>query len=336
MANNVLIYNGIIQGATGGLHERWLTNTQSASYIDIRNTIVALATAVDALIPIGEITTADGNLMQSIAQGVFAGRYLVASNDISSIAQAMVALWTQLRAQFLVGSTFEFNEDFQGVLDNAGTLTLAGWTAVNTPVISQRDTGAAHTANNPGQLNLNLDGAAADNSAIFYGPFDFGTVASIRANVLIPSAGGNELANCAFGWGLVSDPTALNTVASQGVWTSNQIVNQVRSSGAGPGVWMTRASNGAVAATTFNGPTVVLDTWYEIEITQTAPGSGTWAYKANGLVSPFSRPLAPPSGICYFALGGLRTAAAAGRNITMDAIKIATFPLARYIPITSF
>ncbi len=102
MANNPFIYNAVIQGATGGIHERWLTNSDPNSYLDIRNQIVSLASLVDALIPTNaNMSTAQSALMQSISQGVFSQRYIKAGDSLTSVAQSITALWQTLSAQLL-------------------------------------------------------------------------------------------------------------------------------------------------------------------------------------------------------------------------------------------
>ena len=100
MANNPSIYNGAINGATGGIHERWITQVQAVDYTAIRNAIVEFADVVDSLIPTDvAITAAEGDLMQAITQGVLASRYIDVSDDFTGLAQAIVALWQALRGQ---------------------------------------------------------------------------------------------------------------------------------------------------------------------------------------------------------------------------------------------
>lgn len=98
MANNPLIYNGALNGATGGIHERWITSTQSTDYLAIRNRILDFADTVDQLIPTNPaITEADGSLMESIINGVLADRFINLTDDFLAIAQAIVTLWTVMR-----------------------------------------------------------------------------------------------------------------------------------------------------------------------------------------------------------------------------------------------
>lgn len=101
MANNPFIYNGALQGATGGIHERWITATDEAEYLAVRTAIIEFANTVDALIPTDpDITIADSSLMQSITQGVLASRYVTANDEFAPVAQAIVALWQALRTHF--------------------------------------------------------------------------------------------------------------------------------------------------------------------------------------------------------------------------------------------
>lgn len=102
MSNNPLIYNGALNGATGGIHERWITSTQSADYLAIRARILDFADTVDQLIPtdpaIGE---ADGALMESIVAGVLADRFINLTDDFLAIAQAIVTLWNVMRGSLV-------------------------------------------------------------------------------------------------------------------------------------------------------------------------------------------------------------------------------------------
>lgn len=104
MANNNAIFNAVIAGAGGANQERWIQSSNSASYAAYRTVIEEIATAVDAAIPAGTIDASQQALMQSVCQGVFAGRYPQASS-YSTIAEAIVALYTQLSAGLLPVST---------------------------------------------------------------------------------------------------------------------------------------------------------------------------------------------------------------------------------------
>ncbi len=329
MANNNIIFNAVIQGATGGIHERWITSTVASSYSDIRGQIVLLANAVDQIIQTDPaITPNDGLLMQSIAQGVFAERYLNGGESLTAIAQAMAALWTSIRSQFIANAISEYSWDFEGVIDTAGTLNVPGWAAFNTPVISQRDAGVTHSPQNPGVLNLNLDGAAADQSCIFNGPWDFSTIAEVSANVLIPSAGGNELANCVLGFGIVSDPTSMDPNANGGLWNDNNLVVMVRSGGAGAGSWTLRRETAGSGAAGVTPTPVTLDTWFRLTMFP-VNSTGTWNLAVNGVSIGSGLVGVLTSGIAYLGIGAIRTAAAAGRNIAVDRIQLKTYPLAR-------
>lgn len=97
MANNNAIYNAVLAGAGGANQERWIQSADSAAYAAFRTAIEAVATAVDAAIPPDTISASQQALMQSICQGVFAGRYPQASS-YEAIAASIVALYTQLSA----------------------------------------------------------------------------------------------------------------------------------------------------------------------------------------------------------------------------------------------
>ncbi len=98
MANNPLVYNGALNGATGGIHERWITSTQNTDYLAIRIRILDFADTVDQLIPTDPaITEADGALMQSIVEGVLSERFINLTDDFLRIAQAIVTLWGVMR-----------------------------------------------------------------------------------------------------------------------------------------------------------------------------------------------------------------------------------------------
>lgn len=102
MANNPLIFNAVIAGATGGIHERWITQQQSSDYDDVRNAIVDFANTVDVLIPTDNaLTQNDCDLMQSITQGVLASRYLQGNDSLLDVARAIVALWQALHGQVI-------------------------------------------------------------------------------------------------------------------------------------------------------------------------------------------------------------------------------------------
>ncbi len=101
MANNSLIFDGAVAGATGGIHERWITAINQNSYTDIRNLIVSFALQVDALIPIDpSITIADQALIQSICAGVLAERY-PSSTDLSDLPRAIATLYQAMRGQLV-------------------------------------------------------------------------------------------------------------------------------------------------------------------------------------------------------------------------------------------
>lgn len=108
MANNEPIYNAVICGAGGSTQERWITSTDSGDYDP--SIIELIAAAVDADIPTDTIGASQQALMQSICQGVFAGRFPTADN-YTAIAAAIVAAYTALAASLFPdvtpGGTFD-------------------------------------------------------------------------------------------------------------------------------------------------------------------------------------------------------------------------------------
>lgn len=99
MPNNQDLYNGAVAGISGGIQERWIVNSSSDSYNSVRQAIVALATAIDGLIPdVGGVGNDKTRVMQSLCQGIMANRYItsVASSDYAAIAQAIVAYYTEI------------------------------------------------------------------------------------------------------------------------------------------------------------------------------------------------------------------------------------------------
>lgn len=61
---------------------------------------------------------------------------------------------------------------------------------------------------------------------------------------------------------------------------------------------------------------------------QTTPGSGSWRCYVNGTLFTTAT-LANTSGIAYLAIGMIRGAGAAGRNLLVDEVFIDTFELNR-------
>ena len=112
MANNNFIFNGALQGATGGVHERWITDIDSNDYLLIRNAVVSFATTVDALIPADPtIVASDSALIQSICGMVLAGRYLDPGKDNTNIARAIAALYQTMRGSLLPEASIIGSDD---------------------------------------------------------------------------------------------------------------------------------------------------------------------------------------------------------------------------------
>lgn len=99
MANNNAIFNAVLSGAGGASQERWITAQGAGNYESFTDLIVAIATAVDIQIAPTTIDVGERNLMQAIAQGIFAGRYPVEGHDYSDIAESILALYTSMSAE---------------------------------------------------------------------------------------------------------------------------------------------------------------------------------------------------------------------------------------------
>lgn len=171
MANNPILFDAVIAGATGGTSERWLTSAVSTNYTSAANAINAFATEVDSLIPtIGNgATQAQADLLQSLVQGVLADRYLtsITASSYLEIASAIAAAFQAMLLKVLpVPNQFETQTTWfiatTGDDTNDG-LTLA--TAIRTTAelcrrliganISQ-DVTVTIGAGSFGVLNLNL------------------------------------------------------------------------------------------------------------------------------------------------------------------------------------
>ncbi len=95
--NNPLLYNACLAGLTGGMQQRWITQHNAADYIAFRNSAVIVAASVDAAIATYAASSSDAQLLQSIAQGVFAERYAQAQTDWSVIATSIAALFSTMQ-----------------------------------------------------------------------------------------------------------------------------------------------------------------------------------------------------------------------------------------------
>lgn len=75
MANNPILYNAALSGASGALsNERWITSTNSSEYEPLEESAEAFADAIDVLIAPGGYTDQDANLLQAICENVLSGR----------------------------------------------------------------------------------------------------------------------------------------------------------------------------------------------------------------------------------------------------------------------
>lgn len=101
MANNTILLDAALAGASGGNQERWLTKDQPTDYAAFMGAVVTFATAVDAAIPAipGGATLSEASLLQSLCQGVTAHRLItsIQGQDYLSIARAIAALFQELR-----------------------------------------------------------------------------------------------------------------------------------------------------------------------------------------------------------------------------------------------
>lgn len=97
--NNAILYNAVIAGAAGGVHTRWITDTEAGDYVSIRNRIILFATAVDSAIAADPTVDAiDALLLGNIVQQVLAGRYLQGTPTDEEISLAIAALYSAMRA----------------------------------------------------------------------------------------------------------------------------------------------------------------------------------------------------------------------------------------------
>ena len=99
MANNDYIFNGVVCGYAGGSTQSAIEDIQASDYADRSPIANALATAIDNLIPNDpSIGTPNADLMQSIVEGYFSGRFpeFIDSAEYLHAARAIVALYTAL------------------------------------------------------------------------------------------------------------------------------------------------------------------------------------------------------------------------------------------------
>lgn len=134
MPNNNSIFNAVMSGAGGASQDRWLTVQSSGQYDTFTGLVVAIATAVDAQIPPTSIDIGKRNLMQSIAQGVFAGRYPVQGQDYTDVAEAITALYTSMGAQLLPEAPFNSNDTQTEWYVNQATGSNAGTGRIDSPL----------------------------------------------------------------------------------------------------------------------------------------------------------------------------------------------------------
>lgn len=100
--NNPALFDALMAGGTGGSLERWITSSSSSSYDSLVDAVEAFATAVDAAIPtIGGSgpSISEINVLQSIAQGIIAGRNLVSidADTFADIAASIAAVFAEVQ-----------------------------------------------------------------------------------------------------------------------------------------------------------------------------------------------------------------------------------------------
>lgn len=97
--NNPALFDALMAGGCGGTLERWITSASSSSYDSLVDAVEAFATAVDAAIPTigGGPSISQINLLQSIAQGIVAGRNLASidSDTFADIAASIAAVFDE-------------------------------------------------------------------------------------------------------------------------------------------------------------------------------------------------------------------------------------------------
>lgn len=98
MANNNLIYNAALAGATGGAtDERWITSSVSDDYVVQRNAAVAFAEAVDAAVANDpDMNEGKARLMTSICTAVLNKKAFQSADVTSAIAVAIAALYNEV------------------------------------------------------------------------------------------------------------------------------------------------------------------------------------------------------------------------------------------------
>jgi hypothetical protein len=100
MFQNPAFYDAVIAGAGGGAQTSWIQTRNPTAYIEFIRCADLIATAVDGLIPtiVGGPSISQIQLIQSIAQAVYAGRYLngLSAGDCADIASAIVQLFNVL------------------------------------------------------------------------------------------------------------------------------------------------------------------------------------------------------------------------------------------------
>lgn len=101
MANNNVIYNGVLSGVTGGSQQRWNKTVDPEAYNEFLVNALLLANGVDAAIPTDlAIGSAQGRLIADIAAGFYTTRYLNGPPSAEAIA-VIVAQYTKIATGLL-------------------------------------------------------------------------------------------------------------------------------------------------------------------------------------------------------------------------------------------
>lgn len=97
MPNNAGIYNAVVTGCSGSFQNiRWISENQD--YTQFRNSVLLIADIIDSKIPTQALSNPEFKLMQRLCMNIFATRYPPAIPQFNAIANAIVELWTSVKA----------------------------------------------------------------------------------------------------------------------------------------------------------------------------------------------------------------------------------------------
>jgi hypothetical protein len=140
--NNTPLYDAVIAGVAAS-NQAWLTDPIPADYLVQANIAAAIATRVDALIPLVPTgaTVSQRIVLESITKAVMSGRFpsSIVPADYTNIAQSIAAMYIEMCTKLLSGSTGS---------GNAALLyaTLAAPFAVPIDPINWQTIGTLHVA----------------------------------------------------------------------------------------------------------------------------------------------------------------------------------------------